>query len=324
MDFNMEKLQSFFHDLFKEIIDVTWTLYKVMIPIIIVIKVVEELGGVALLSEWLSPLMNFVGLPDEMGLVWATTLLTNMYAGLLIFMSTNSELTVAQVSILGSLMLIAHSIPIEAAIAKRAGVSIAMTTLVRVGGGLLFAWVLHQIYQFGDLLNTPAQIVWNPEIPPEQTYLQWAWSQVENLIAILVIIAVLLFTLKMLKLLGVEKLMAMTLKPVLSVLGISREATNLTIVGITLGISFGGGLLINEAKRGHIPARDVFTAVMLLNLAHSMIEDTILVLLIGANFVTIFWGRLVFAFVVIAVMSQILKRISEPTCQRYLYKSVQQ
>lgn len=320
----MEKLQSFFHDLFKEIIDVTWTLYKVMIPIIIVIKVVEELGGVALLSEWLSPLMNFVGLPDEMGLVWATTLLTNMYAGLLIFMSTNSELTVAQVSILGSLMLIAHSIPIEAAIAKRAGVSIAMTTLVRVGGGLLFAWVLHQIYQFGDLLNTPAQIVWNPEIPPEQTYLQWAWSQVENLIAILVIIAVLLFTLKMLKLLGVEKLMAMTLKPVLSVLGISREATNLTIVGITLGISFGGGLLINEAKRGHIPARDVFTAVMLLNLAHSMIEDTILVLLIGANFVTIFWGRLVFAFVVIAVMSQILKRISEPTCQRYLYKSVQQ
>ncbi|NOH62704.1 hypothetical protein [Vibrio sp. RE88] len=320
----MEKLQSFFHDLFKEIIDVTWTLYKVMIPIIIVIKVVEELGGVALLSDWLSPLMNFVGLPDEMGLVWATTLLTNMYAGLLIFMSTNSELTVAQVSILGSLMLIAHSIPIEAAIAKRAGVSIAMTTLVRVGGGLLFAWVLHQIYQFGDLLNTPAQIVWNPEILPEQTYLQWAWSQVENLIAILVIIAVLLFTLKMLKLLGVEKLMAMALKPVLSVLGISREATNLTIVGITLGISFGGGLLINEAKRGHIPARDVFTAVMLLNLAHSMIEDTILVLLIGADFVTIFWGRLVFAFVVIAVMSQILKRISEPTCQRYLYKSVQQ
>ncbi|NOH51794.1 hypothetical protein F0266_02525 [Vibrio coralliilyticus] len=320
----MEKLQSFFHDLFKEIIDVTWTLYKVMIPIIIVIKVVEELGGVALLSEWLSPLMNFVGLPDEMGLVWATTLLTNMYAGLLIFMSTNSELTVAQVSILGSLMLIAHSIPIEAAIAKRAGVSIAMTTLVRVGGGLLFAWVLHQIYQFGDLLNTPAQIVWNPEIPPEQTYLQWAWSQVENLIAILVIIAVLLFTLKMLKLLGVEKLMAMALKPVLSVLGISREATNLTIIGITLGISFGGGLLINEAKRGHIPARDVFTAVMLLNLAHSMIEDTILVLLIGADFVTIFWGRLIFAFVVIAVMSQILKHISEPTCQRYLYKSVQQ
>ena len=194
----------------------------------------------------------------------------------------------------------------------------------QVGGGLLFAWVLHQIYQFGDLLDTPAQIVWNPEIPPEQTYLQWAWSQVENLIAILVIIAVLLFTLKMLKLLGVEKLMAMALKPVLSVLGISREATNLTIVGITLGISFGGGLLINEAKRGHIPARDVFTAVMLLNLAHSMIEDTILVLLIGADFVTIFWGRLVFAFVVIAVMSQILKRISEPTCQRYLYKSVQQ
>ena len=319
----MESARKFFRDLLKEIFDVTWTLYKVMIPIIIIIKGIEELGGIALLSEWLSPLMNLIGLPDEMGLVWATTLLTNMYAGLLIFMGTNSELTVAQVSILGSLMLIAHSIPIEAAIAKRAGVSLTITTLFRVGGGLVFAWLLHQLYQFGDLLSTPAQIVWNPKVPPEQSHLEWAWSQVENLLAIFVIIAVLLFSLRVLKLLGVEKLMTVALKPILSALGISREATNMTIIGITLGISFGGGLLINEAKRGHIPARDVFTAVMLLNLAHSMIEDTILVLLIGADFITIFWGRLAFALIVVAIISQLLKRVSEATCQRYLYKSVQ-
>ena len=81
---------------------------------------------------------------------------------------------------------------------------------------------------------------------------------------ILVIIAIFIFTLKMLKRTGVEKLMAMALASFF--LGyISREANNPIIVGITLGISFGGGLLINEAKRGHIPARDVFTAVMLLN-----------------------------------------------------------
>lgn len=318
----MNKVQQFFTELTKEIFDVTSTLYKVMVPIIIVIKVIEELGGVALLSQWLSPLMSFVGLPDEMGLVWATTILTNIYAGLLVFMNTNVEMSVAQVSVLGSLMLLAHSLPIEAAIAKRAGVSILMTLLVRLGGGLLFAWMLHQTYQIGGLLESPAQVVWSPEPLAEQSYLQWGWSQLENLLAIFVIISLLLLVLKILKILGVEKLMAIALRPVLKILGISREATNMTIVGITLGLSFGGGLLINEAKQGHIPAKDVFTAIMLLNLVHSMIEDTILILLIGADFVSIFWARLLFGLVLVAIMSQLLKRFSDSTCERYLYRSV--
>lgn len=318
----MNKVNQFFAELAKEIFDVTWTLYKVMVPIIIIIKVVEEFGGIALLSQWLSPLMSLVGLPDEMGLVWATTILTNIYAGLLVFMNTDAELSVAQVSVLGSLMLIAHSLPIEAAIAKRAGVSISMTLLIRLGGGLLFVWILHQTYQFGGVLQETAQVVWSPEPAAEQSYLEWGLVQVENLVAIFVIISVLLLALKVLKLMGVEKLMAIALRPVLKVLGISREATNMTIVGITLGLSFGGGLLINEAKQGHIPARDVFTAIMLLNLAHSMIEDTILILLIGADFFSIFWGRLLFSLIMVAVISQLIRGVSEHTCERYLYRSV--
>ena len=318
----MRKFQNFFSELWREIFDVTWTLYKLMIPIIIVIKIVEEMGGITLLSEWLSPLMSFVGLPSEMGLVWATTLLTNIYAGLLVFMNTNAELSVAQVSVLGSLMLIAHSLPIEAAVAKRAGVSVLATMILRLGGGLLFAWILHQTYTWGGLLEQTAQVIWAPDLNSEQTYLEWAWSQVESLFMIFIIIAVLLFTLKVLKMLGIEKLIAIALRPVLRVLGISPEATNMTIVGMTLGISFGGGLLINEANKGHIPARDIFTAIMLLNLVHSMIEDTILIMLIGADFITIFWGRLLFGLIVVALISHALKRISDVTCEKYLYKSL--
>lgn len=318
----MDKVKRFFSQLFAEIIDVTWTLYKVMVPIIIVIKVVEEFGGIDILSQWLSPLMSIVGLPDEMGLVWATTLLTNIYAGLLVFMNSGVELTVAQASVLGSLMLIAHSLPIEAAIAKRAGVSMTVTLLLRLGGGLLFAWILHQTYQFGDLLDHQAQIIWSPEVVEQQSYLEWAWTQVENLVAIFVVISVLLFALKLLKVLGIEKLMAIALRPILKILGISREATNMTIVGITLGLSFGGGLLINEAKRGHIPARDVFTAIMLLNLVHSMIEDTILIMLIGADFTSIFWGRLIFGLLIVAALSRLLRGMTEETCHKYLYRPV--
>jgi len=306
--------------LWKEILGITWTLYKIMIPMIIVIKVFEEFGGIELLSQWLSPVMSLVGLPSEMGLVWATTLVTNMYAGLVVFISTDVDLTVAQVSILGTLMLLAHSLPIEVAVAKKAGVGVVVTLVIRLGGSLLMGWILHQIYQGGDLLNTPAKVIWRHAPVSDPSYVAWAIDQLKSLAMIFVIIATLMTFLRLLKLLGIEKLMAILLKPILSVLGISREATNLTIVGITLGVSFGGGLLINEAKRGIISPRDIFVAMMLLNLLHSLIEDTLLILLIGADFMTIFWGRMVFAVTVIGMLVFVLKRLDESTCRKYLYK----
>ena len=318
----MQAVRTFFKELTRDIFDVTFTLFKIMLPIIIFIKVIEEMGGIVLLSEWLSPMMELVGLPKELGLVWATTMLTNIYAGIIVFINLDMPLSVAQVSILGSMMLLAHSLPIEAAIAKKAGVNLIVTLVIRIGGSLLLAWLLNISYQFGEFLNQPAVTLWQPETSTDTGYLSWGLDQLKNFGVIFIVIAALLFTLKVLKILGVEKLMAILLRPFLRILGISKEATNLTIIGITLGLSFGGGLLISEAKRGHIAARDVFTAIILLNLLHSLIEDTLLIMLIGADFYTIFWGRLVFSVLVVALIAQLIKRLDENFCERYFYRSV--
>ncbi|CAH7316794.1 conserved membrane hypothetical protein [Vibrio chagasii] len=320
----MKSTYQFFKELLKEIFDVTSTLFRIMIPIIIVIKVVEELGGIVILSEWLSPIMESVGLPKEMGLVWATTILTNIYAGLIILINSDVSLTVAQASVLGSMMLLAHSLPIEGAIAKKAGVSWLATLSVRVGGSLVLAWLLNLSYQYGDLLNYPATVLWQPEVSSDNSYIGWAIEQLKNFGVIFMVISALLLLLKVLKVLGIEKLMALLLRPFLRLLGISKDATNLTIIGITLGLSFGGGLLINEAKKGHIAARDVFTAIMLLNLLHSLIEDTLLILLIGADFYTIFWGRIVFSVLIVALISHAIKRVKPTICERYFYRDVSQ
>ncbi|CAH6859623.1 conserved membrane hypothetical protein [Vibrio chagasii] len=320
----MKSTYQFFKELLKEIFDVTSTLFRIMIPIIIVIKVVEELGGIVILSEWLSPIMESVGLPKEMGLVWATTILTNIYAGLIILINSDVSLTVAQASVLGSMMLLAHSLPIEGAIAKKAGVSWLATLSVRVGGSLVLAWLLNLSYQYGDLLNYPATVLWQPEVSSDNSYIGWAIEQLKNFAVIFMVISALLLLLKVLKVLGIEKLMALLLRPFLRLLGISKDATNLTIIGITLGLSFGGGLLINEAKKGHIAARDVFTAIMLLNLLHSLIEDTLLILLIGADFYTISWGRIVFSVLIVALISHAIKRVKPTICERYFYHDVSQ
>ncbi|MDN2658572.1 hypothetical protein OW491_02000 [Neptunomonas sp. CHC150] len=320
----MANFQQFFYQLVREIFTVSTTLFKVLIPAIICVKILEELGLVYYIGLAISPLMQWVGLPESMGLVWATTIFTNIYAGLIILANTplDTPLTIAQVSILGTMMLLAHALPVEAAIARKAGISLWITLLVRVGGGLLLGILLNVLYSSGDYFATPAHSLLHFEVSTDTSLVGWAKDQIVGLFIILAVISVLLFTLKILRILRIEKLIAIALRPFLKVLGISQQATSLTLIGITLGLSFGGGLLINEAQNGKIAARDVFTSIMLLNLLHSLIEDTLLILMIGADFYTIFWGRLIFAVSVIFIMTRLLDLLSEENRQRFFYRSV--
>jgi hypothetical protein len=58
---------------------------KIMVPTIIIIKVLELMGVVHWISLVISPLMMVVSLPDSMGIVWATTMTTSIYADMVIF-----------------------------------------------------------------------------------------------------------------------------------------------------------------------------------------------------------------------------------------------
>ncbi|GAA4889955.1 hypothetical protein [Ferrimonas pelagia] len=307
---------------FGEVTSVAWTLFKVMIPMLILVKFIEELGGIELLGLWLEPLMNGIGLPKEMGIVWATTLLTNIYGGLLVLMDQDVALSVAQITVLASLMLLAHGLPVEGAIARKAGSPLWVTLLVRIGGGLLFAWLQFQYYSQSGTHQELVQMAWQPEPTGDASLLYWAMTQLQNLAMIVVLITVLMATLKLLKALGIERLMSFMLRPVFKLLGVGQAAANLAIIGITLGVSIGGGLLINEARKGEVSGYDLFITVMLLNLVHSMIEDTLLLLLIGADFNMVFWGRLAFSISLVFLVSLVVRAMKEPTRQRFLYQPV--
>jgi len=103
-------------------------------------------------------------------------------------------------------------------------------------------------------------------------------------------------------------------------MGIGKEATTITLVGITLGLSFGGGLLIKEAHAGHVSKKDIFTSLALLGFCHSLIEDTLLVLLLGAHLSGVLWLRLLFAFVVTSALSYWLTKVSPAFQQKHLIR----
>ena len=133
---------------FTETVQVYWALLKILVPALIVVKLLQELGAIHSLGLLLAPIMSLVGLPAILGVVWATTLLTNILTGVVVFFEVAGDypLTVEQVTVMGTLMLIGHSIPLEGAVASRAGVPWWVTILLRIGGALVLGYFLHLVY----------------------------------------------------------------------------------------------------------------------------------------------------------------------------------
>ena len=67
---------------------VSFELFKIMIPTLILVKIAEIYGLVAVLTNLFAPIMTMMGLPAEMALAITTTMLTNPYAGIIVLAST--------------------------------------------------------------------------------------------------------------------------------------------------------------------------------------------------------------------------------------------
>ena len=144
----------------------------------------------------------------------------------------------------------------------------------------------------------------------------------KTLAYIFAIILALLVLMKVLERLGVTRALTRLLEPLLEALGMSAAAAPITIVGMTLGISFGGGLIIQEAQSGKLSRRDVFSSLALMGLCHSLIEDTLLMVVLGAHVSGILWARLLFALVVAFVLVRCVAGLSEEMFTRLFCRPV--
>ncbi|MDX5362982.1 MAG: hypothetical protein LPJ91_02340 [Pseudazoarcus pumilus] len=300
---NGKGVKGFCADLFG----VYFTLLKVMVPALVIVKALDLLGGTTWLAYALSPVMSLVGLPDEIAIVWAAALLVNLYTGMVVFFDVAPQLglSVAEVTVLGTMILIAHSLPVEGAVARAAGVSWRATLAIRLGGALVLGTLLNLAYSSSGTLQQPARLLWQPAGPADNSLLAWGVAQLQMLALIFVVIAALMLSLKALRALRVERFIHALLAPMLRFIGIGREAGHITVIGFTLGISFGAGLLIREARTGVLNRRDMFLTMGFLGLCHSVIEDTLLIVLLGADLSGILWARIVFALLVIAALARL-------------------
>ncbi len=299
-------------------------LYKIMIPIIIAVKILQDLGLIAWLALPLAPVMQLVGLPGEMGLVWATALVNNIYGSMIVFVSLagQHDLSVAQVTVLGVMILIAHGLPVELQIVRKSGPKMGFQAFLRIGGALLLGWMLSRIYAWGGWLQDPNIVLWQPE-PQSDDLLAWGLGQLSNLAMIYVIITALSAIMRVFTLIGLTGLCVRLLAPVLRVLGIGSEAGTLTIVGMVMGLAYGGGMIMHEAHSGKVGPKDIFSSLSLMGLSHSVFEDTLLMIVIGGHISGLLWARIIFTLVVVALLVRLVAWLGDEFFYRRLFKPVE-
>ena len=312
---------QFFKKVANDIYLVSFELFKIMIPTLILVKIAEIYGLVAVLTNLFAPIMTMMGLPAEMALAITTTMLTNPYAGIIVLASTTpgiEELTVAQTTILASFILFTHSVIIEAAISRQAGLSAGATVIIRILAGILFCMLLNSVFSTFELFDQLA-ILNLPEMSPTPTLHQWILDQIKGLIFIQIVIIILITFLEILRLIGIEKIIRICLSPFLKILNIGQSASTIVVVGLTLGLGFGGGLMIKDVKKGLVAPRSAVGALIFINLFHSLIEDTTILVLIGPSLFTILVIRGLFVFFLTFLLIKIFNNLPINTYDKFLF-----
>ena len=93
-------------------------------------------------------------------------------------------------------------------------------------------------------------------------------------------------------------------------IGLGPGAMVSLATGIVLGIVYGAGILIHEAREGKMSKREVFLLSLFLCTCHAVFEDTLLFVVVGGDALWILVPRIILAVLATAVLGRFLSRSS--------------
>ena len=290
---------------------VSWDYFKVLIPLTVCLKIIFELGWLPYLAVPLKPVAALTGLPPDLGIAWAAGLFVNLYSALFVLVSLLPELavplTVEQATVFALMLLFAHSLPVEGRIAKQCGVSFWAETGVRCLVALVSGVLLHWLVSILGIWQEPATVLFTPS-PAPPGIVNWALGEAYKLAGVFVIVCAVMLLQRFLRYSGIAMWLGHLMEPGLRKLGMGPAAAVTVVVGFSMGLIYGSGIIIKESRAGNLSSSEVFSAVTLISLSHALIEDTFLMGVIGASLWGILVVRILVTFAVGMGLNQLLRR----------------
>lgn len=94
------------------------------------------------------------------------------------------------------------------------------------------------------------------------------------------------------------------LKPVTNFFNMSKESAFPLLIGLTFGLSYGAGVIIQSSKEGNLSKKDSVLLIVFLASCHAVLEDTLIFVAVGANGWILFGARLFAAILVTYLISR--------------------
>lgn len=308
------KMLAYFTALLRRSWRMFITVAKIMLPVMVLVQLAQHLGLVSVIGRLITPFMSVLNMPAEAGIIWATTVLVGIYGGIasLAGLAATIDMTTGQVSALCAMMLFAHAIPVEQAIVRRAGASFAATAALRIGTAAVYGAVISWGSHYSGLLSDPVSFDWLRGSSIMQAnnggVLPWLQSTAFSLALTFLVIMGLAFALDMLERLGITRRFTAAMMPLLRLSGLDAHVAPVTTVGVLLGLTYGGALIIEEAEKQKLSARTRFLALSWLSLSHSLIEDTLLMMALGADIWVVLVGRVLLTLAIVATLAKLIWR----------------
>ena len=124
---------------------ITFHMVKVIVPFYIGIEFLKQTNVLPALGKLFAPYMALLGLPGEAALGLAAGLFVNLYAAIAVIAPL--DLPAKDVTIIALILGIAHSLPIETAVTRQAGVNAWILCAVRLVIGTLSGASLNMLWK---------------------------------------------------------------------------------------------------------------------------------------------------------------------------------
>lgn len=281
-----------------------WEIARIMLPIALLIRLAEVYGLLELVVPSMRPVMAIVDLPPEAALVVLSSIFTGLYGAIATLpILIGLELSAAQVTSICMIMLIAHGIPVEQAIVKRAGGSFVGTTLLRLVVAFIAAFIIAKASSAtGFLSHTQSLEHFKEFSQTDKGNLDWVISSLKGLAALFVILVLLLIMMDAFDRFRITPLLNNLLSPLMRLSGLDRSVTSITTAGILLGLAYGGALIIARGNDPSITPQAKKYALCWLSLCHGLIEDVALMVVVGGDFYVLFFGRIVLTLLIVRAL----------------------
>ncbi|MEA3512725.1 MAG: nucleoside recognition protein [Campylobacterota bacterium] len=262
-----------------------WIIIKLVIPIYILADILYFYNTLSYISFLIEPFTTIIGLPAETSLAIISGMFLNLYAA--VAFAAPLELTPHQWSILAVFLGVCHSLVVESVIMKKIGIPNIYSYSLRFFVGLFLAYLTYLMpSSWFDATLSDAVF----EKTTYETFSALIVGSISSAISltikIILLITALIFIMDFIK----------TRKFILeSQKNVSKSFS--IVVGVFLGITYGAGILIDEAKSGNISKDDLFYIGTFLMICHAIIEDTLLFVIFGADFTMVIAIRTIAAIV---------------------------